>query len=222
MPSATEPTSGSGRTVLAIGLALFFLAVIGGSVGFVLGTQELRAQARAVSREVGPDPVGSPLPTPPSGSPSADAGTASPTARPTAPPTASPTGSPAPSATSTVPPGGRSCPPETERAVVAKGRGGSLKLKLYIATSLSEVWICAGSDGQLWYQGHRRSSAGATYPQESLIDGTNAVLLPAAQVAAGFSAVNADKTSYAVFVDRLQIDGSDGTSRVEPVLSRFP
>jgi len=122
------------RTTIAIVVAVVLLAVLGGSVGYILAT----------ANRDGKDTGG---------------GAASPTPT-TGPTSASPTGtkkgtSPATSTTTrkTYPPTGPGdCPQQTVEAA-----GVSLVLVKFLKTARSEIWICKDQQNKLYYQGHIRS-----------------------------------------------------------------
>jgi hypothetical protein len=82
---------------------------------------------------------------------------------PAAPPAATPTG---PQTTPKVTPKaddpGTSCPAITTKAVSDAGLDAQLKLLRYVDATLTggspaEAWICKNTDGELFYQGHRKS-----------------------------------------------------------------
>src|SRR5262245_38265919 len=56
------------------------------------------------------------------------------------------------------------CPDFIQTAARGRQARGDLRLRLYIQTEKSEVWICAEDRGPLWYQGH--SIRNDTYPRE--------------------------------------------------------
>jgi len=132
----TEQT-GPGRRAVSgpLVLALVFLAVIGGSVGAVLGLRADRGSDSADARDRPGD--GGMTGTAPQPQPTGD-GTGPGTQPPTTP------GTP-----------GRACPAVTEQAARAEGSPGGLTYLLYIRTGQSQVWICKDTTGRLWYQGHR-------------------------------------------------------------------
>jgi hypothetical protein len=118
----------SGGTVFAqVLVAALFLAVIGGSVGLVLGLR---------------DNAGT-------GKPGADRGSSSPADNQGQGSGQSPSPSDTPGSSAS--PSGSACP---QQAVTAAGQGALVRL-LYIQTATSEVWICQDTQGDLFYQGHR-------------------------------------------------------------------
>jgi hypothetical protein len=110
-------------------VAALFLAVIGGSVGLVLGLRDQTGNHDAGR-------TGSPTP----------AGNRGPGGGQTSYATGTPSNSASPSYG-----GGSACPQQT---VAAAGQGALVRL-LYIQTAASEVWICQDAQGDLFYQGHR-------------------------------------------------------------------
>jgi hypothetical protein len=119
-------------------VAAIFLAVIGASVGFLLGVRDNGDEGSGgpdpgqVSVEES-DPDAEPPPPPP---PPAD-GESHTTERPE----------------EEAPPTGDDCPQHTRRLARQAGSPGELTLKLYIRTAKSQAWICTDSDDKLFYQG---------------------------------------------------------------------
>lgn len=118
-------------------LALFFLAIIGGSAGFVLALRADKSDSTGTDGANGRN-------TPPTG----DQGQPQ-----------QPGQTPEETETSAPPrqPEGRLCPSVTQDAAMAAGSPGSLVTELYIRTRYSQVWICRDSAGALWYQGNRHN-----------------------------------------------------------------
>ncbi|HET8659737.1 MAG TPA: hypothetical protein VFM55_12150 [Micromonosporaceae bacterium] len=179
-------------------LALVFLAVIGGSVGAVLG---LRADRGAGGADTAGGPGnGGVTTTAPQSQPDGD-GTTPAGQPPTTPATA-----------------GRACPAVTEQAAKAEGSPGGLTYLLYIRTDQSQVWICKDTAGRLWYQGHRHLGS----PTSGLPAPTSDNTLFLADVAAvpdeGYVATNTGRTAttyYRVSSAWLVIDnpGADDDLR---------
>ena len=190
-----------------VAVAALFLAVIGASVGFMLGARE-----KAGSDDGGRQDAGQVV-------------------NPTQPPAVTPTGDETPpeqpGTTGGTGPGGQTeeiptkdrCPRHTEW-LAKKATNGGLELKLYIRTDKSEVWICADSDGELYYQGHRGP------PGERLIEGENALYLDSvAPYAGGYRATNRAEdgslTSYIVDTNELEINQRSGNEK-QPVVEHHP
>lgn len=112
----------------AVIIAVIFLAILGTGVGIVLG---------AAKKNERDDAAAQPSPTAATSAPAAS-------------------GTPKPSTTTKTPTGTKTypatvrdkCPEQTIEAA-----GGSLRVKRYIKTNKSEVWIC-GNDSRTVYQGH--------------------------------------------------------------------
>jgi hypothetical protein len=113
--------------VLQVLLAMVFLAIIGGSGGWLAAQRQKQhhAAASAHASSPAPDPTTADSPTPASAS-----GT--------------------PSAVASRSATGRECPEHTEAVA---GITPLLEL-LYLRTAGSEVWICQDRGGALYYQGH--------------------------------------------------------------------
>jgi hypothetical protein len=165
---------GSGRTALAVFLAVLLLAVLGGVAGYLVGRNH---QAQAAG---GPGP------------------------------------SPGPS--------GEQCPSFMQDAARKKGAVLPLMLRLYVATDgPSEVWICAGANGRLWYQGHKVLHA--RYPGEVPVEGANGLLLGGVNGIDQnrYVAVNQDPhgtTTYTVSTTTLSISHGGNTSTEKVVDTR--
>jgi hypothetical protein len=108
-------------------VAALFLAVIGGSVGLVLGLRDRAGNQNTRGLNIGSGQTSSPT----------QGGGQTP----------SPTDTPGSSASASA----SACPQQT---VAAAGQGALVRL-LYIQTATSEVWICQDAQGDLFYQGHR-------------------------------------------------------------------
>ncbi|HLL65562.1 MAG TPA: hypothetical protein VK453_07400 [Micromonosporaceae bacterium] len=114
------------------------------------------------------------------------------------------------------------CPPPTVSAVAAAGGGSVVGMRRYVETKLSQVWICVGRDGQLWYQGHRKGPGDRRYPDGDLVEGQNALLIRARAVTEdGYEAFNGG-TKYTVSRDNVTITNPDGSQQVEPAVDAFP
>jgi hypothetical protein len=181
-------------------VAAIFLAVIGASVGFVLG-----------GRDGGNGGNGT------AGGPSSPAYT-TPDTQPDEQPNPQPPPPPPPQ-DNDPPPTRDRCPRQTERLARQAGSPGGLQLKLYIRTDGSEVWICQDSGGTLFYQGHRGG------PGQRLIEGQNALFLTDVVAEGdGYLATNrsGDRvTTYRVSTSQLVIDGRNGTT-TEDVRDHWP
>jgi hypothetical protein len=187
------PTQRAHRPAVAgpVAVAAVFLAIIGGSVGFVLGDRADRAEQVAnQSQDTGEqpadqnqDPAADPAPPPPEPQ-QPDNGTEQPT-------------------------DGEHCPDHTVRLAHRAGSSGDLDLKLYLHTNRSEVWICVDGSGTLFYQGHRGS------PGQRLVEGKNALFLTTVETEGdGYKATNAD-TTYHVTSEKLVIE-RHGNREEEP------
>lgn len=177
-------------------IAAVFLAIIGGSAGWVIG-----ARANAADREAADggqqqfdndrtDPIGGDAaPTGDTGGGDREAG-------------ADPYGHPSPDR----------CPAVT----VKLAGGGALSRVLYIHTGASEVWICEDAHHNLFYQGHRGS------PGEALNEGVNALFLTDVEKRDDwYLAVNSSggtTTRYRISPDELVIEHSDGTEERQKVV----
>jgi hypothetical protein len=180
-------------------IAAVFLAIIGASVGFVLGARDKPELTGGASPDV---QVSQEPSTPPDGSP--------PVAEPPAP---------QPPPDEEEPPTADRCPGHTWKLAHDAGASGDLALKLYVRTNGSEVWICADSNGRLFYQGHRGQ------PGERLREGDNALFLTDVTAEGDwYVATNSsgDKlTTYRVSPDELVIEGKDG-KQTEQVVEKRP
>lgn len=194
----------AGLVAVQLGLAALFLAVIGGSVGFIIGT--VRSDSDNLPRRA--------TALPPPALPSVDPALPAPAATIAAAPTAT---AAAPTATGPVasrPPGGELCPEHTQR--MARERAGSpgyLRQVLRVRTARSAVWICRDAAGVLFYQG--LVGAGVEFRE-----GVNALFLAGVvPTGAGYRATNVvdgRATHYDVTTAKLVIrTGAD--VRTEPV-----
>jgi hypothetical protein len=133
-----------GGRMLAVFLAVLFLAVIGSAVGYLVG-REVHAQ-RVTSGPVGPD----------DGLPGSGPATSQPAA-PTGRPTATPTGRPDASRSARL--DGEHCPVAAE-----KETGTQLIQVLHVVTASSQLWICRDAAGDLYYQGLNGAGQTITLP----------------------------------------------------------
>ena len=206
MQQPDRSSRASGRSAFAVLLAAVLLAVIGASAGVVAGRMS-RSSALVAERQ-------------------SQAATASDGAAGSGRATggASPHGSASRAAPTSSAQSG--CPSETAKAV-----GDKLTPVLYVETDQSEVWICrAASGGRLWYQGHRKTSRTSHYPEEQLIEGSNALLLgnveKTADAESGYQATNTDAnghtTRYVVTATQLVISHADGTIDTQPATRHVP
>jgi hypothetical protein len=130
-----------GGRVLAVFLAVLFLAVIGSTVGYLVGRHvEMR---RVGSLPAGP---GDNLP-----------GAGSTATRTASRPTATPPGRPGASPSATL--AGSRCPAAAEKAT-----GTQLTEVLHVVTATSQLWICRDAAGGLYYQGLNGSGESITLP----------------------------------------------------------
>lgn len=156
-------------------LALVFLAVIGGSVGAVLG---LRADRGAGGADAGGPPgSGGATGTAPQSQPTGD-GTGPATQPPTTPATPS-----------------RACPEVTGQAARAEGSPGGLSYVLYIRTDESQVWVCRDTAGRLWYQGHRHLGSPTPELPAATSDNTLFLVDVVAVPDGGYLATNTGRTA---------------------------
>jgi hypothetical protein len=186
MPAAPASPSGLGTKIAAVVLAVFFLAVIGASTGYILGLRHRHAQQVQNRADNQPtDPTATATRT-----------------RGTTPPPPPPAGTTA-----------RRCLDESEKTAKSKySSPGSLVQVFYLRTDASEVWICRDSDKTLFYQGHVRSNTekqGGDRPP--LVDLQNALLLKAQAQGNGWLAENVDAdsgntTRYRVSPDELVVE----------------
>jgi hypothetical protein len=177
-------------------LAVIFLAIIGGSIGWVLGSRERAAAERAADEQVLPQggaPTRQPAVEPVDGN---DGGGTNGGERP-------------------VSGRGDGCPEETARLAADAGARGELSRALYARTDGAEVWICVDAAGRLFYQGHRGG------PDDPLIEGkTSLFLTDVSAEGGGYRAVNTTRdgvTTYAVDCERLATSHAGGDKSGEPV-----
>lgn len=183
-------------------IATVFLAIIGGSAGWVIGTRTNDAERQAaqqVSGPRGPDGgapaagTGDTAGQPGSGVEQPDDGAVEPEDRPHP----------------------DRCPASTVRLAKSAGATGTLSRVLYVSTGHSEAWICVDSDHRLFYQGHRGS------PGDNLIEGTNALFLTDVVEESGSYVARNDAgdrtTRYRVNRDELVIENAGGKER-QPVV----
>jgi hypothetical protein len=106
------------------------------------------------------------------------------------------------------------CPAHTRQLAAKSGAVGKLTVKFYLRTTRSHVWICADENGRLFYQGFRGRLGGA-----QMVEGRTALFLTdVSEDAEGCVAVNKDGdrvTTYRVTSDRLVITYPDGKEVVE-------
>ena len=185
------PTVRRGTAGLAL-LAMVFLAIIGASVGVIIG---LRSDGTTSG--------------PPDGG--LGAGTGSSTATPPASASHTP-----PVTASGTPPVIERCLEHTEKLARDKGSPGGLVVHAYYLTSGSEVWICKDTAGTLWYQGHRGGPA-----DRVLVEGDNALFLATVQrIDGGYVATNQNadgRTDYRVTRRLLRIEQSSHGVIEQPV-----
>jgi hypothetical protein len=177
-------------------VAAVFLAVIGASVGFVLGL------SRNDDRGGQGQPTSVEQTQPPEDTPSVEA--------------------PEPGDEGEVDeepagyPKGDRCPKHTQKLAADAGAAGALDRQLYIRTSYSEVWICNDDDGRLFYQGRQLTKG------PGFVEGTNALFLTTVTTdGPGYLAVNND-TTYRVGATELVIERRSGKRVVEPVVEHQP
>jgi hypothetical protein len=123
---AQDPSRRGGAIVGPLLLAVIFLAVLGGGVGFSLGTlakHQRNAAATQTDTTTRDDGSGQHNGTGGGNGPGTGGGQN----------------------------GKKQCPAHT----VAQAGAGALTQLLYLHTAKSEVWVCADANGTLYYQGHR-------------------------------------------------------------------
>jgi hypothetical protein len=196
-----EPTGRRSRSAVAgpVAVAAIFLAIIGASVGFVLGTRG-DDNGGAASPNSGVE-------TPTQTSPPDDGETEEPQqvggGEPPAPPDAAETTT------------GDRCPRHTVRLARDAGAAGGLERKLYIRTNKSEAWICVDTAGRYFYQGR------SGQPWNRFVEGQNALFLTEVWADGdGYRATNAD-TTYHISTAELVIEDGSGR-RVQPVVEHRP
>jgi hypothetical protein len=179
-------------------IAAVFLAIIGGSAGWIAGGWAKAADERATADDQYQDTpqdapeVGDDVPQDDGGNDAGNGGNDTGGERPVA----------------------NRCPAHTRQLAANSGAVGTLTAKFYLRTSRSHVWICADSNGRLFYQGFR-GRLGVT----QMVEGENALFLTDVREGSdGCVAVNkvrGQTTTYRVTADRLVITEPDGTERVE-------
>jgi hypothetical protein len=183
MTDPSPPRSVAGPLVLAV----VFLAIIGGSVGVIMGL----TGGRGGEAGSGPPDTGSSAST-------ATAGPATPSDSPgrtTAPPTSAPAG--------------RRCLAHTERLA-----GRELAQVLYVRARNGarriEVWICQDAGGKLYYQGHE-----GTPDDRELVEGSDALFLrDVTERPDGYEAVNTTsrgQTRYRVSAAKVAVGSTEFT-----------
>lgn len=230
MSTSDQPAGSQGRTAAVVLLTVVFLAVIGASVGYVLGANAKTQAAANTTSTTGGNGTGNGNAT--SGSPTGaptnggtgnggtgnggtgnggtgNGGTATPT-----PGTSADTGL-------------ERCLDHTEQLARGRGSTGGLTVVLYIKTFGSEVWVCRDSGDKLWYQGHVRSAnERATGKRDELVEGDNALFLwTVDHEGDGYVATNTGgggTTKYHVSREELVIEHGDGTRQRQPVLESRP
>ena len=181
-------------------IAAIFLAIIGGSAGWIAGGWAKAADERAAAEDQSQDApqdapaVGDDVPQNDPGVENGgdgnggDAGGERPAAN--------------------------RCPAHTRQLAAKNGAVGKLTAKFYLRTTRSHVWICADENGRLFYQGFRGRLGAA-----QMVEGENALFLTdVREDSDGCVAVNkagGQVTTYRVTADRLVVTEPDGTERVE-------
>jgi hypothetical protein len=186
---------------VAVALAVLFLAVLGASVGFILGSQE---------RSRG-DAAGGPM-TPPVG----------PTTSP--PRTAQPTGTVTrggPVTPSYPPATGTACPAQMVEAARNRGAQGEFRLRLYVRTNASEAWVCTDANNSHYYQGHLLGRPFPAATSDYTLFLTDVQAGDHSYVATN-SAGGGRYTRYYVSRTVLVIEGSDGRRDEQPVVDHYP
>jgi hypothetical protein len=203
MAAPTNPPGRTGTRIVALILAVLFLAVIGGSIGYILGLRHNHSHPRVVDN-------GAPAPTTagPGGGGSRGGGSGN-----------GGTGNG----------GGKPCLSDTERDAKNKfGSPGGLTQVFYLKTNQDEAWICQDSDNTVFYQGHLRSPAeqqGA--PRPPLVDLKNSLLLKTvSREGAGWVAVNdsggGSVTRYHVSTAELVIEQPGQEPKHHPAIAHEP
>jgi hypothetical protein len=180
----------SRHAMVAVILAVVFLAILGSSVGYLLGSDK-RDQGNKVAGDQTTSPTDPPTGGPSPGETATDPGGNNNGGGNTRTRTANPTKS--------YPPARRdACPQQTAEAVGAGG-SGDLNLVLYVRTARSEAWICQ-YQGRTVYQGHVR---GRSFPGAT---SDNSILVTNVRYEAGVHAATNGNTVYYVSVERLRIE----------------
>ncbi len=196
--SAPGRSARSGGVVfLQVLLAMLFLAIIGSTVGYLLGEQHNNRQPSAAGPSVS---VSSPAPTRTGGGTS--------------------TGTPdSGSSTASYPDDDQHCPRYTQ------GRAHAvLAIVLHIKTTKgSEVWICQAADDTLYYQGHREGSGDDFVEGTNALFLTDVNKVGGEYVARNTNPVDNSITEYHVTAARLVIVYSNYASpkpnATEPAVS---
>jgi hypothetical protein len=192
--------------VLAVGLAIVFLAVIGASVGYILGTNA-KKPGQSVASDQTTTPTSAPAPTSPATS---DTGGPQPTYPATK--TSSST------KTYTAPTKDK-CPDYTIEAANHRGGKADYRVRLYIKTNKSEVWICMDANFKLFYQGHVLGK-----PFNGATTNSTLFLTTVEPRDHDYKATNSDgskTTYYLVSPTALVIEYSNGTSETQNVVDYF-
>lgn len=109
------------------------------------------------------------------------------------------------------------CPRHMIELARGSGASGDLSVVFYLYTGTSEVWICADSHDRLFYQGHRIGSAG-----EALVEGSNALFLTdVVRDGERYVATNTSgghSTRYCVSRNELVVENASGT-QTEPAVA---
>jgi hypothetical protein len=180
-------------------LAMVFLAIIGGSGGY-LAAHRQKQHHLAVAQSSSP-PSAAPATATPAPSDQPVSALSSPSK------SISPTSS------------GQECPAPAEKLA------GNIRLYelLYLLTARSEVWICKDAGGKLYYQGHSLTLG------RDLIEGKTALFLKEVttdpDVPGGFVATNVDNhgtTRYHVSPQQLVTEINGKANQPEPAVSSRP
>lgn len=181
-------------------LAVVFLAILGASVGVILGTAK-NGDGNTDVTTTGPD-TETPSPTRQNSTAASATGTGGTTG--TRKPQATPT--------KTYPPvSGNDCPQQSNDAV-----GMDLHLELYIRTAKSEVWICSGG-GNLYYQGHTLNKS---FPSAN--DDVGTLFLRNVQSEGESYIASNGSTMYWVNRETLRIEQNGTELSNEPVEESYP
>jgi hypothetical protein len=183
-------------------IAAVFLAIIGGSAGWIIGGRAKAADEQRLAEQNAPQ--GGPE-APADGQQPGDGGTDGGTGEQGG-------GSDGGGAGEGLNPD--RCPPHTRRLAARYGAAGQLKVQLYLRASKSHVWICVDGRGTLFYQGF---NGGRGQPMS---EGDNALFLTRVQERDdGYLATNevGDRTTtYLVTKERLVITHGDGRREIQP------
>jgi hypothetical protein len=186
-----EPRS---RAPIAIAVAVVLLAVLGGSVGFIVATAN-RAENNAHKSGQGGPSSAAVTPTTQAASPSGRS------TRGSSQPTSTRSAKSYPPAT------GNDCPQQSDDAA-----GVGLTLVQYLRTARSEVWICKDG-GKLYYQGHVRGQDFTAATTECC----SIFLTDVVQQGGAYRATNVD-TIYIVEPNRLRIQKNGAQVADEPAV----